>query len=140
MQPQRFITNRLVKSEDLNHHGTLFAGRGCEWIVESGFIAAASLLNPKNIVCVKVHGIHFSVPVKAGEVICFESMIINTGKSSLTSYVSVTHKGSAKPIVDGFITFVHVDENTKATPHGIAIEPATEADKRIQEAARNLPK
>ncbi len=140
MVPQRFITNRLVKSEDLNHHGTLFSGRGCEWIVESGFIAAANLLDPKSIVCVKVHGIHFTMPVRPGEVIRFESMIINTGRSSLTAYVSVTHKGSPNPIVDGFITFVHVDENTKSKAHGIAIEPATEEDKRIQEVARNLPK
>lgn len=140
MIPQRFITNRLVKSEDLNHHGTLFAGRGCEWIVESGFIAAASLLDPKSIVCVRVHGIYFKLPVKPGEVICFESMIINTGRSSLTAYVSVTHKGSPEPIVDGFITFVHVDESTKSKAHGIVIEPVTEEDKRIQEIARNLPK
>jgi len=140
MKPQRFITNRLVKSEDLNHHGTLFAGRGCEWIVESGFIAAASLLNPKSIVCVRVHGVHFKMPVKPGEVICFESMIINTGRSSLVAYVSVTHKESPIPIVDGFITFVHVDEHTKSKPHGITIEAVTEEEKRIQEIARNLPK
>ena len=140
MQPKRFITNRLVKSEDLNHHGTLFAGRGCEWIVESGFIAAASLLDPKSIVCVKVHGVHFTIPVRPGEVICFESMIIFTGRSSLTAYISVTHKGSPSPIVDGFITFVHVDENTKAKPHGVTIEPTTEDEKRIQEIARSLPK
>ena len=140
MQPQRFITNRLVKSEDLNHHGTLFAGRGCEWIVESGFIAAASLLDPKSIVCVKVHGIHFKIPVKPGEVIRFESMIIYTGRSSLTAYVSVTHKGALDPIVDGFITFVHVDDDTKSKPHGIVIEPATEEEKHIQDIARNLPK
>jgi len=25
----------LIKSEDLNHHGTLFAGRGAEWMLKS---------------------------------------------------------------------------------------------------------
>ena len=35
-------TCRLIKSEDLNHHGTLFAGRCAEWFVESGFIAVAA--------------------------------------------------------------------------------------------------
>ena len=44
---------RLVKSNDLNHHGTLFAGRTAEWFVESGFIAAAGVLDPKNLVCLK---------------------------------------------------------------------------------------
>jgi hypothetical protein len=33
---------RLVKSEDLNHHGTLFAGRTAEWFVESGFLPVFS--------------------------------------------------------------------------------------------------
>ncbi|MEL7655970.1 MAG: acyl-CoA thioesterase, partial [Bacillota bacterium] len=34
--------SHLVKSEDLNHHGTLFAGRSAEWLVEAAFVAAAS--------------------------------------------------------------------------------------------------
>jgi acyl-CoA hydrolase len=54
-EPKVVYTTRLVKSEDLNHHGTLFAGRTAEWFVESGFIAAARLINPQNIVCLKIH-------------------------------------------------------------------------------------
>ena len=38
IRPENMVTMRLVKSEDLNHHGTLFAGRTAEWFVESGFI------------------------------------------------------------------------------------------------------
>jgi acyl-CoA hydrolase len=47
---REFPTFRLVKSEDLNHHGTLYAGRSAEWFVESGFIAAYAFVNPKNII------------------------------------------------------------------------------------------
>ena len=47
IRAETVVTSRLVKSEDLNHHGTLFAGRTAEWFVESGFIAATSLLNPQ---------------------------------------------------------------------------------------------
>ena len=36
MRFQTLVTNRFVKGEDLNHHGTLFAGRAAEWFVESG--------------------------------------------------------------------------------------------------------
>ena len=55
---REFVTTRLVKSEDLNHHGTLFAGRMSEWFVEGCFIAAAtSYGNPEEIVCVKLHGL-----------------------------------------------------------------------------------
>ena len=39
MEPKTFITHHLVRSEDLNHHGTLFAGRSSEWFIEAGFIA-----------------------------------------------------------------------------------------------------
>ena len=54
-----FTTYRLVKSEDLNHHKTLFAGRGAEWFVEAGYIAATSMVNPENLVCAKIHGMRF---------------------------------------------------------------------------------
>lgn len=29
------IVSRLVKYNDLNHHGTLFSGQGAKWFVES---------------------------------------------------------------------------------------------------------
>ena len=49
MNMETLTIYHLVKSEDLNHHGTLFAGRGAEWLVEAGFIAAANLLPPQFI-------------------------------------------------------------------------------------------
>lgn len=36
-------TSRLVKPQELNHHGTLFAGRMSEWFVENCFICGACL-------------------------------------------------------------------------------------------------
>lgn len=140
MNPIHFITHRLVKTEDLNHHGTLFAGRGAEWLIESGFIAVASLLNAKNIICAKVHGIQFTSPVKPGEILRFDSAVVNTGRTSLTSYIGVMRKGEDKAIVEGYITFVHVDEHTKPQPHGITVEPLTENEKQQQEVAKNLPR
>jgi acyl-CoA hydrolase len=32
----------LLKGEDQNNHGTIFAGQGAKWFVESGFVAAAN--------------------------------------------------------------------------------------------------
>jgi acyl-CoA hydrolase len=63
MEIKTFISHRMVKGEDLNHHGTLFAGRTAQWFVEAGFIAAASLTHPKNILCLKIHGMLFKKPV-----------------------------------------------------------------------------
>jgi len=134
------ITMRLIKSEDLNHHGTLFAGRTAEWFVESGFIAAATLIDPKNIVCLKIHGMYFTSPAKPGEVLKFESKIVYTGTSSLVSYITVTRSGNSKPMVDGFITFIHVDEETRPKPHNIETQPVTEEDTLLYEQASKLKK
>lgn len=135
-----FTTHRLVKSEDLNHHGTLFAGRGAEWFVEAGFIAATKYIAPHEMICLKIHGMKFSRPVKAGEIIVYQSKIVHVGKSSLTAYVKVTYSHQSFLIVDGFITFVHVDENTRPKPHGINIVLENEYEKTLQEQAKEILK
>jgi acyl-CoA hydrolase len=132
------VTMRLVKSEDLNHHGTLFAGRTAEWFVESGFIAAASLLNPQNIVCLKIHGMFFTKPAKSGDVLKFSSKVVYAGRTSLTSYVHVEKNGDEKPLVDGYVTFIHVNEETRPSSHNIEIMPETDNDKLLYETAKNL--
>jgi acyl-CoA hydrolase len=136
--PSCMVTMRLVKSEDLNHHGTLFAGRTAEWFVESGFIAAASMLNPQNVVCLKIHGMFFTKPAISGDVLKFSSKVVFAGKTSLTSYVHVEKNGAEKPLVDGFVTFIHVDEETRPSPHFLEINPLTEEDRILYETAKNL--
>ena len=136
--PTCTVTMRLVKSEDLNHHGTLFAGRTAEWFVESGFIAVASLLNPQNIVCLKIHGMFFTKPAVSGDILKFSSKVVFAGNSSITSYIHVENNGSDKSLVDGFVTFIHVDENTRPSPHYLKITPVTEEDKYLYETAKNL--
>ena len=132
------VTTRLVKGEDLNHHKTLFAGRTAEWFVESGFLAAASLVLPDNIVCLKIHGMYFTKPVKPGEIIKFTSKIVYAGKSSLIAYIKMTKGNEDDFVVSGFITFIYVDEDTKPTPHHIVIEPESEEDIALFEKAKSL--
>jgi acyl-CoA hydrolase len=131
-----FETIHLVKSEDLNHHRTLFAGRTAEWFVESGFIAAASMTNPDNVVCVQLHEMKFFNSVKLGALVKFESKVVYTGRSSIYCHVKVEVKG--KQQVEGFVTFVHVDENNNALPHGIEIVAETEEDQKLQAEAKKL--
>jgi acyl-CoA hydrolase len=139
MEPKAFSTYHLIKSEDLNHHGTLFAGRSAEWFVESGFVSAASLVDPKDIICLKIHGMHFSKPMKIGQIARFTSKIVYTGKSSMICNVKVSAiKTKEIVIVDGYLTFIHVDENNRPKPHGITITPATDEDKQLYEVAKEL--
>jgi acyl-CoA hydrolase len=126
---------KLVKSEDLNHHGTLFAGKTAMWFVESGFIAAANYTHPENIVCLKIHGMLFKKPIHNGQIIRFDSKAVLSGKTTLISYVQVLDNSSEAFYLDGFIRFVHVDLTGRALPHGIVIEPTEPADIALRERA-----
>jgi len=138
VQPTVITTHRLVKSSDLNHHGTLYAGRTAEWFVEAGFIAAASLTAPDSVVCLKIHGMEFRRPVRAGEIVRFESKVVDAGRTSLSVCVQVFAQG--QQMVQGFLTFVHVDAEGKPTAHDLVISPVTPEDLALQEAARQLKK
>jgi acyl-CoA hydrolase len=137
MEPETFITHHLVRSEDLNHHGTLFAGRSSEWFIEAGFIATAGCIPPENIVCRNVHGMTFARPVNLGEIIRFESKVIDAGRTHLVALIHMLGKDGDE-IVRGFITFVSVDKEAKPFAHGIVITPASPEDIALQEAARAL--
>jgi len=138
MSFSNYVIHHLVKSEDLNHHGTLFAGRSAEWFVESGFIAAAALTSPENIVCLKIHGMTYTRPVRRGEVIRFNSRIVLTGRSRIIAHIQMLSLQPADIIVDGFITFVNVDENGKSLPHGITVIAETPEEVEIQAKVREL--
>jgi acyl-CoA hydrolase len=124
-------------SGDLNHHGTLYAGRTAEWFVESGFIAAASLTKPENIVCLKIHGMLFSRPVHLGEIVCFDSRVVYAGRTSLIAFIETKVKGEV--VIKGFITFIHADAQGQPLPHGLTIEAVTDEEEALQEKAKNLP-
>jgi acyl-CoA hydrolase len=136
MRMKTLTIHHLVKGEDLNHHRTLFAGRGAEWLVEAGFIAAADLLPPEYVLCLKIHGMTFQRPVRPGEVVRFDSKIVQTGRSRLIAYVRATTKEELT--VDGFLTFVYVDDHGKSRSHGITIEAETPEEIELQELAGKL--
>jgi acyl-CoA hydrolase len=126
----------LVKAGDLNHHGTLFAGRTAEWFVEAGFIAAARLAKPENIVCLNIHGMKFTRPINNGAIICLESRVVLAGRTSLVVHVqSVLEK---EVVLEGFITFVHVDEKGKPLPHHLKVEATTKEEEALQAEAQKL--
>lgn len=134
-----FLTTRhLVKGEDLNHHGTLYAGRGVEWMVEAGFIAASVATGNENIVCMRINSLLFRKPVPKGQLVSYESKIVYAGRTSLTAYVKVLNSNSGEFIVDGFFTYVHVCEDGKPTPHNIVIEPEGEEEIELYDEAKEL--
>jgi acyl-CoA hydrolase len=136
MDIQTYKTYHLVKSEDLNHHGTLYAGRSAEWFVESGFIAASSLTCPAETVCLQIHGMMFKSPVHLGEIVGYESRVVYTGRTKIVTYICV--KRQEQVLLDGFITFIHVDETGHSVPHGIEIVARTPEEQALQQRAMGL--
>lgn len=132
------ISRHLVKGADLNHHGTLYAGRGVEWMVEAGFIASSIATGSENIVCMRINSLLFRKPVPKGQMVSFESRIVFTGRTSLTAYVRVSNSNSGEFIVDGFFTYVYIDDDGKPIPHGIDIEPEDELQQELYDEARIL--
>jgi acyl-CoA hydrolase len=136
MEIKSIITHHFVKSEDLNHHGTLYAGRTAEWFVEAGLIATAAYIPAENIVCLKIHGMSFTRPVQLGEIIEFIGRVVYTGKSRLVTNVRMAGKGDE--VLNGFITFVNVDRDGHPFPHGVTIEATTPEEIALQEQAKEL--
>lgn len=132
-------TNHLVKSEDLNHHGTLYAGRCAEWTVEAGFIAVSYELDPRNVVCLRLHRLEFIHPVKAGHIITMNSQIVRTGRSTLTVYIETRDSRDSDVVTSkAFISFCYVDENTKSRPHGLEFTPSDDRERALNEKATEL--
>ncbi|MBC8015946.1 MAG: acyl-CoA thioesterase [Sporomusaceae bacterium] len=140
MSLQTFITHHLVKGQDLNHHGTLFAGRGAEWFVESGFVAASNMTNPENTVCLNIHGMLFTCPVDKGSIIRYESKVVYTGRTSIVVYVKVLMSKNEEFVLDGFMTFIHVNQEGHSTPHGLVVTPVSAEDITLNEKAKSLIK
>lgn len=137
---ERIRVSRLVKPQELNHHGTLFAGRMSEWFVENCFICAARATGrPENIVCVNLHGLSFSKPAKNGDIIDIESMVVRAGRTSFTVYGRITLDGREDKVCEGYVTFTFVDENNKPIPHGLVLDNTEdEFELKVREEALNL--
>ncbi len=112
----------LIRPEDLNHHGTMFAGQMAKWLVEAGLITASRLVGkPEDIVCVKVDGMTFKKPLNNGDLIEIKTRIAYLGTTSITVYSEVFRKPDVAPVITNTATFVAVDKQNKPYEHGFKL-------------------
>ena len=136
-----YETLHLVKGEDLNHHGTLFAARAAAWFVEAAFAAAACAKgDTEGIVCRNLHSMSFSRPVKKGSVVKLKSRVVYVGKTSLMVAVEFEDAMSGAKSVEGFGTFVTVEEGSgRKLAHGIVLDEAqNEEERALREKALEI--
>ena len=70
--------------------------------------------------------------------VSYDSRVCFAGRTSLTVYVRVSNSKTKEFIVDGFFTYVYTDDDGKPKPHGIVIEPKTDAEKELYDEAHEL--
>ena len=116
------VISHLIRPEDLQHHGTLFAGQMAKWLVEACFVAASRLIGrPEDIVCVQIHGINFTEPVHNGDIIEIRGRVAFTGATSITVYGEASINEEEEPRVTGMATFVTVDKTGAPYKHGAVL-------------------
>lgn len=138
---KQYETLHLVKQEDLNHHGTLFAARAAAWLIEAGFTTAACEHgNTDEIVMRNLQNMSFFKPVKPGTVMCFAGRVVHAGSTSLIVAVTAKNAVTGEPAIEGYITFVTIDkEKGGKMPHSIVLdEPGDEEECILREKARKL--
>lgn len=114
--------SHLIRPEDLQHHGTLFAGRMAEWFVETCFVAATRLVgSPDDVVCVQIHGISFKKPANNGDIVDIKARVALLGPTSITVCGQAFVNNNEIPAVSGMITFVTIDKDGKPYEHGLIL-------------------
>lgn len=117
----------LVTSNDLNHHGTLYAGRMAEWVVEVGFLTTRAALrcSPDHLVCLRIHDLDFRHRVEKGASLRLRGEVVYVGRTSVTVHVEAAPfqpDGTEAISTDALLTYVHIVEG-EARPHGLKVEP-----------------
>ncbi len=137
---KKYETSHLVKGEDLNHHGTLFAARAAAWFVETAFVAASCTYGKNEIVCLNLNNMSFKRPVKPGTILKFEARVVLAGKTSFVVAVSAADAFGGEKAIEGMVTFVTVDEQTgKKVEHHIVLDETEDDDEvRQRKAAEAL--
>lgn len=73
---ETITTNHLVRSEDLNHHNTLYAGRAADWFIEDGYIAVEQYLPSSNVVCEKIEDMLFFKSIHSEDTVWMEREVV----------------------------------------------------------------
>lgn len=138
---KQYETTHLVKSEDLNHHGTLFAARAAAWLVEAAFVAAGCACgSTEGLVCRSLNDMSFYRPVQKGTILKFLTRVVYAGRSSfmvaVTAVDALSEIGCEKSYIEGLLTFVTIDENGHKSEHHIKLdEPEDEEELRLRKIA-----
>ena len=104
------VTRKMCMTKDIGCNGNLFGGNMMAWIDEAAAIFAHLETEEKTMVTVKFDELVFKHPVRVGDIITFECLNAELGKTSIKFDVLVINEAK-KVICSTKCVFVAVDEN-----------------------------
>ena len=142
MKPKKVKESRTVKAmlvlpPDSNALGTMFGGQVMSYIDDIASISAFRHAR-KQVVTASTDSVDFLRPINVGEMICLESFVTWTHKTSMEIYVSIVSEnlktGERKVCATSFLTFVAIDEHGK-TLEVAPVEPETDFEIELHNSA-----
>lgn len=122
------ITHHYIRMEQMNHHGSLYAGVLTDWMTEAAFFGVVQVLGRRDhVVMCAVQDFRFAAPAELGDILAFQYKLEHTGKSSLT--IAAEARDMLNPerlIASCKVVFVNTDENGKSAPHGLEMPSVQE--------------
>ncbi len=109
-------TTHLVLPPDTNMHGTAFGGKIMEWMDIAAAVAAGRHCG-FTVVTAAVDDLHFTRPIRMGDVVLMHAMVNFTGSTSLEVGVRVEREEMATRNIEhclsGYFTMVGVSKDGK---------------------------
>lgn len=139
---QRELTMRfLAEPADVNFGGKVHGGQVMKWIDQAGYAAAVGW-SGRYSVTVAVGGIRFVAPIRIGDLVTVDAMLVYTGTRAMHFAVDVRARD---PMGDGgerlcthcVIVFVAVDDDGTPVPVP-SWRPQDDEDRRLSEYAMQV--
>lgn len=133
----RTVKAMLVLPPDSNALGTMFGGKVMNYIDDVASISAFRHAR-QQVVTASTDSVDFLYPISIGQMICMESFVTWTHKTSMEVYVSVISEnlktGERRTCASSFLTFVAIDEKGR-TQNVPPIVPETDFEKELHRTA-----
>ena len=142
LEPKKVSLSRTVKAmlvlpPDSNAMGTMFGGMVMNYIDDIASISAFRHAR-QQVVTASTDSVDFLSPINVGQMICLESFVTWTHKTSMEVYVNVISEdlktGKRVICASSFLTFVAIDENSK-TQKVPPVIPDTDFEKELHNTA-----
>lgn len=133
----RTVKAMLVLPPDSNALGTMFGGKVMSYIDDIASISAFRHARMQ-VVTASTDSVDFLYPIKVGQMVCLESFVTWTHRTSMEIYVNIVSEnlktGERRICASSFLTFVAIDDNGKSQAVQPVI-PETEFEKELHNTA-----